>query len=118
MRLVRREGSRLDSLNYVFCSDDFLFRFNQRFLDHHTYTDILTFPFHQEGEPILADIYISTDRVKDNAQNLDITFYNELLRVIFHGALHLCGYSDKTQNEQALMRKTEDQYLEKFFRST
>lgn len=87
---------------------------NRDFLQHDCYTDIITFTLSEKGEPIDAEVYISTDRVKDNAQSLGIPYRQEMLRVLFHGALHLCGYNDKKKSEIALMRQKEDQYLQLF----
>ncbi len=113
-RLFRKEKQKLGSINYVFCSDEYLLEINRSFLQHDYYTDIITFGLSAPGEPIEAEIYISIDRVKDNAKQLGISFRDEMLRVVFHGALHLCGYRDKKKAEIALMRKKEDQYLRSF----
>lgn len=110
--LFSKEGRALGELNYVFCSDDFLLDINKRFLDHDYYTDIITFGLSGEGSEVIeGEIYISVDRVADNAKQLDIPFADELCRVVFHGALHLCGYGDKTKREIAVMRNKEDEYL-------
>lgn len=101
----------MNSLTYIFCSDGFLLQMNRDFLQHDFYTDILTFGLSEKGEPIEAEVYISLDRVKDNAQTLKTGYKQEILRVIFHGALHLCGYKDKKKSETLLMRAKEDQYL-------
>jgi rRNA maturation RNase YbeY len=101
----------LGELNYVFCSDDYLLDINQRFLRHDFYTDIITFDLSEEPGIVSGEIYISVDRVMDNARDLKIPFYTEMLRVLFHGALHLCGYRDKTKSEIASMRNKEEQYL-------
>jgi rRNA maturation RNase YbeY len=84
---------------------------NKDFLQHDYYTDIITFGLSEKGAPVEAEIYISIDRVKDNARSLSESFKDEICRVIFHGALHLCGYQDKKKSEIALMRAKEDQYL-------
>ena len=109
--LFKKEKQTLGSLTYVFCSDAFLLRMNRDFLQHDYYTDIITFGLSEKGQPIEAEIYISIDRVKENATTLGITFADEACRVIFHGALHLCGYKDKKKSEIAIMRDKEDQYL-------
>ena len=93
-----------------FCSDDFLLEINQQFLDHDTLTDIVTFDY-TEGTILNGEIYISTDRVGDNAKDFNVTFETELLRVIIHGLLHMCGYGDKTEEEKLQMRSKEDEYL-------
>lgn len=110
-RIFRRERRPLASINYVFCSDNYLLQINKDFLSHDFYTDIVTFDLSSNGEPVEAEIYISVDRVRDNAINLGLPFQQELLRVVFHGALHLCGYRDKTKSEITIMRAKEDQYL-------
>lgn len=110
-RIFRREHRPLASVSYVFCSDNYLLQINKDFLSHDFYTDIVTFDLSVKGEPAEAEVYISVDRVRDNAGNLGLSFQQELLRVIFHGALHLCGYRDKTKSEITIMRTKEDQYL-------
>ena len=109
--LFKKERKPLADLTYVFCSDERLLQINRQFLQHDFYTDIITFPLSQPREPITAEIYISVDRVRENAKKFGVSMKNELLRVILHGALHLCGYGDKTAPEQAKMRKLEDKYL-------
>lgn len=113
--LFRKEGQRLQSLNYIFCSDTYLLAVNQEFLQHDFYTDILTFDLSEPGHPKNAEIYISVDRVRDNASNYDTSFKKELHRVILHGALHLCGYKDKSPSEAKKIRKMEDKYMELYF---
>jgi probable rRNA maturation factor len=99
-------------LQYVFCSDEFLYAMNVDFLKHDTYTDIITFDLSDDRKKLIAgEIYISVDRVAANALELGLPFEQEVLRVIFHGALHLCGYSDKTKTAKAEMRSKEDYYL-------
>jgi len=112
--LFKAEKQKLAHLQYVFCSDDYLLEINRSFLQHDYYTDIITFGLSQPNSPIEGEIYISTDRVKDNAESLGISFKEEMLRVIFHGALHLCGYKDKKKSEIALMRSKEEYYLRLF----
>jgi probable rRNA maturation factor len=103
------EGYELNRLDIIFCSDDFLLEVNQKHLGHDFYTDIITFPLNEN--PLLAEIYISIDRVKDNAQTLDIPFERELHRVMIHGVLHLCGYDDHEEEDIKIIRKKEDFYL-------
>jgi len=110
-QLFRREQRELETLNYVFCSDRRLLQINRQYLSHDDLTDIITFELSPRGGPIVGEIYISTDRVRDNAKLLGVSLKEELHRVIFHGALHLCGYSDKTGEAKAKMRKLEDQNL-------
>ena len=116
--LFIKENFTLRSITYVFCSDKFLLQINRDFLQHDYYTDIISFPLSKKGEPIEAEIYISVDRVKENAQVLGKTYQNEMYRVLFHGALHLCGYKDKKKSDVELMRKKEDQYLHLFEKSS
>lgn len=109
--LFKKEKCAFISLTYVFCSDDYLLAINQQFLKHDSYTDIISFNLSTGGAPVEGEIYISLDRVKENASFLQVAYSSELHRVIFHGALHLCGYKDKRASDKALMRKKEDQYL-------
>lgn len=110
--IFKKEKKQLAGVRYVFCSDDMLLDINRNFLQHDYFTDIITFGLSEKGEPIEGEIYISIDRVKDNAQMLGVTYKEEMLRVLFHGALHLCGYKDKTKSEIITMRAKEDQYLQ------
>ena len=109
--LFRKEKTRLKQLQYIFCSDEYLLQINKEHLQHNYYTDIITFDLSDTPEAVTGEIYISVDRVKDNAQNYEVSLKQELLRVIFHGALHLCGYKDKSEKDQVTMRKAEDKYL-------
>jgi probable rRNA maturation factor len=113
--LFKREKKALASLTYIFCSDKALLDINQQFLQHDYYTDIITFNLAPRNHAVEGEIYISLDRVRENALNLDEYFYRELHRVIFHGALHLCGYKDKTNKDLLIMRTTEDFYLKRYF---
>lgn len=107
---IARERKRCGELNFVFTTDEALFKINVEFLNHHTYTDIITFDS-CEGDLVNGDIMISIDRVRDNAAQFAVTFDDELHRVLVHGVLHLCGYKDKTSAEAAQMRKLEGQAL-------
>jgi rRNA maturation RNase YbeY len=107
---LKKEGFELGELSYNFCTDEHLLGLNITHLNHDFYTDIITFELN-ENKTIIGDIYISIDRVKDNAKQNDKTFSNELKRVIVHGALHLCGFKDKTKKDATLMREKEDYYL-------
>lgn len=98
------------TLNYIFCNDSYLLTINQQYLDHDTYTDIITFDY-STGKVISGDIFISVDRVRENALSFNKTFENELNRVIIHGILHLCGLKDKSAEESKRMRSEEDHYL-------
>lgn len=110
--LFKKEKTKLEQLQYIFCSDEYLLTINKQHLNHNYYTDIITFDLSDKPDAVTGEIYISIDRVRDNAQTYQVSFKQELLRVIFHGALHLCGYKDKTEKDQALMRKAEDKYLQ------
>lgn len=114
LKLFHKEGFQVETVNYIFCSDNYLISINKIFLHHDTFTDIITFQYSAHNEPLSSDIYISVDRVKDNAQLYNTTLLNELYRVIFHGALHLCGYKDKSQLDTQKMRSMEDYYLKRF----
>lgn len=100
-----------DCINYIFCSDEYLLELNRQHLDHDYLTDILTFPYSQPEDPLLADIYISVDRVRDNAETEGVSFIDELHRVIAHGTLHLLGYQDGSEVEKAAMREEENAAL-------
>ncbi len=116
--LFKKEGKKLAGLQYIFCSDKYLLEMNQQYLQHDYYTDIITFDLSDKNQPINAEIYISVDRVRDNARQFNSSIKQELHRVIFHGALHLCGYKDKTVGESKEMRNKEEKYLGLFDRST
>jgi len=110
--IFKKEKKKAGSVSYVFCTDDYLLRINRDYLKHDYFTDIITFDLSQPGTGIIdAEIYISIDTVRDNANRFNTTIKNELHRVIFHGILHLCGYKDKTAKDQALMTKMEEHYL-------
>ena len=108
------EGKTLSRADYIFCSDDYLLQINKNFLQHDFFTDIITFPLSESGQPVIAEIYISLDRIKENAAYLGTSFINETFRVLCHGALHLCGYADKTKKQQIQMRAKEDFYINLF----
>ena len=108
-KVAALEKKRINGISYIFCSDDYLHKLNVEYLNHDTLTDILTFPYNRS--PLEGDIFISIDRVRDNANDLNIPFEDELHRVIIHGVLHLCGYLDETDEEEELMRKKEDEAL-------
>ncbi|MCU7550955.1 rRNA maturation RNase YbeY [Chitinophagaceae bacterium LB-8] len=114
LELFKREGKKVDTVNYIFCTDEYLIDLNMEYLNHDTYTDIITFFYSENDQPVLSDIYISIERVKENAVQFQTSIKNELLRVLFHGALHLCGYKDKKAEEEKLMREKEEYYLKLF----
>ena len=113
--IFKKEKKKLQHLQYIFCSDNYLLDINKTYLNHDFYTDIISFDLSDKGEPTLGEIYISVERVIDNANNFDSSFKEEIHRVIFHGALHLCGYKDKSPKEEIEMRKMEDKYLSLYF---
>ena len=108
--VVRMGGKKVGSINYIFCTDAFLVFINKQYLKHNYYTDIITFDY-SERKTMNGEIYISIDRVKENATSFGVTFPVELNRVIIHGVLHLLGYTDKTAAQKTLMRKKEDACL-------
>lgn len=110
-QVIRKEGKVPGDISYIFCDDNHMLENNIAFLDHDTYTDIITFD-DCVGSIINGSILISLDRVADNAEKFNKSFENELLRVIVHGTLHLCGYKDKTDEEAMVMRQKEDESLE------
>lgn len=118
VKLFKAEGRPLQRLDYVFCSDSYLLKMNQKWLQHDSYTDIITFDLSEKNAGIVGEIYISIDRVRENAISFKTRFNDELRRVVFHGALHLCGYKDKSQAQQSKMRRSETQWLRLFSRST
>lgn len=109
--VVSEESYEIAELNYIFCSDEHLLAINRKFLNHDFYTDIITFDNSNDPHLIAGDIFISVERVRENAKDLDIDFQHELHRVIIHGVLHLMGYDDKAEDDQQLMRKKEDTCL-------
>ena len=112
-RVISSEGKRLGEISYIFCDDDYLLDINQRFLDHDTYTDIISFD-DSMGNLLNGDIYISTERVHENALEFNEDFETELKRVIIHGILHYCGYKDKSEEDAALMREKESEKIKLF----
>ncbi len=112
-KVISSEEKQLGEINYIFCDDHYLYKINLKFLDHDTYTDIISFD-NSEGDELNGDIFISTDRVTENAKEYNVDFSEELKRVIIHGILHFCGYGDKTESEAALMRQKEDEKIALF----
>nr|WP_227740437.1 rRNA maturation RNase YbeY [Salegentibacter sp. BLCTC] len=111
--VISSEEKDLGEINYIFCDDDYLHKINLKFLNHDTYTDIISFD-NTEGNELNGDIFISTDRVVENAKEYNVEFNQEIKRVMAHGILHLCGYRDKTESEAALMRQKEDEKIALF----
>lgn len=110
---ITAEGYKLEELNFILCSDEYLLRINQDFLQHDDYTDVITFDNSEELKTIVGDIFISLERIKENAAEFKSTVIKELCRVIIHGTLHLLGYKDKTKAAKTLMTEKEDFYLAK-----
>lgn len=109
-QLIQEEKKKKGDISVIFCSDEYLLEMNKTHLNHDYYTDIITFNY-VEGNIISGDLFISVDRVKENAVKFDVSFYEELYRVILHGILHLVGYNDKTDEEKNVMREKENYYL-------
>lgn len=110
-KLFITEKKKLGNLSFIFCSDEHLLTINKDFLKHDFYTDVITFDLSTSKKEIVGEVYVSIDRIKDNAMHLGLSFKEELHRVIFHGALHLCGYKDKNKTDQQLMTLAENKYL-------
>ena len=108
------EGFTLSEINYIFSLDEYLHKINLQYLDHDTFTDIITFDNSEEEKLIEGDIFVSIDRVKENAKDFNSPYEQELRRVLVHGVLHLCGYFDKSVEDQKLMRMKEEFYLNTF----
>ena len=109
-KIIITEEKRLGEINYIFCDDEYLLKINQDYLQHDYYTDIITFD-QVRGKTISGEIFVSLQRIKDNASLISKNYEEEKKRVIAHGILHLCGYKDKTEEEQKPMRAKEDFYL-------
>lgn len=109
-KAINSENCKEGELNYIFCCDDYLHKINVDFLNHDTLTDIISFDY-SVGKELHGDIYISVERVEDNAKDFDVSFEDELSRVMIHGILHYCGYKDKSEEDAKLMRSKEDYYL-------
>ncbi|WP_316816789.1 rRNA maturation RNase YbeY [Pedobacter nyackensis] len=114
---ISEEGYVLQELNFILCSDEYLLRINQEYLNHDTYTDVITFDNSEILKTIIGDIFISIERIKENATAFKHTVAQELCRVIIHGTLHLLGYKDKSKAAKTLMTAKEDYYLSKLFNS-
>ena len=114
LEIFHDHSTRLESLQYVLCSDEYLLNINKEFLAHDTYTDIITFTLSEPEAAIIGEVYISLERVQENAARLKVPVQVELRRVFIHGALHLCGYLDKTPAAKKLMTEKEDFYLDRF----
>lgn len=113
--LVLGEKQKLGDINYIFCDDAYLLELNQKYLQHDTLTDIITFDYSEQGI-ISGDIYISIERVRENANIFQVSFDEELLRVLSHGVMHLCGYKDKTDADATLMRQKENFAIQSYYK--
>lgn len=111
--IILAENKKLGDINYIFCDDEYLLKVNQDYLQHDYYTDIITFDY-VKGKTISGEIFVSLQRISDNASTLSKDYEEELRRVLAHGILHLSGYKDKTEEEEKLMRNKEDHYLAKY----
>ncbi len=113
LAILTSEKKQLGELNYIFCDDEYLYKINVEYLNHDTLTDIISFDY-TEGNRVSGDIFISVERVRDNASEFKVSFQDELLRVMAHGVLHYCGYKDKSQEDEQLMRTKEDEKIHLF----
>ena len=113
--IFRKERQTLNSINYIFCSDRAILEINKKYLNHDFYTDVITFDLSPDNKAISAEVYISIERIRDNAKQLRLSIKSELHRVLFHAALHLCGYNDKRKGDKEIMRKRENELLTKYF---
>jgi probable rRNA maturation factor len=112
--IFKKELVDFEHITYIFCTDSYLLDLNRTFLKHHTLTDILTFPLSEPNQPIIAEIYLSTERVKENSFLFNTDFNHEIIRVIIHGTLHLCNYNDRTKAQKKKMRLKENFYLNQY----
>ena len=112
--IFKKELQNLGSINYIFCSDKAILEINKKYLNHDFYTDVITFDLSQDNKAISAEVYISIERIRDNAKQLGLSIKSELHRVLFHAALHLCGYNDKKKKDKEIMRKKENELLAKY----
>lgn len=109
---IEEEGFELGDISFTFCTDEELHKINLQYLEHDTYTDIISFDY-SVGKILQGEIFISVDRVEENSKEFNVAFVTELSRVIIHGVLHYCGYKDKSEDDTAIMRKMEDYYMSK-----
>ena len=112
-RIIESEGFNEGEINYIFCDDDYLHKINVEYLDHDTLTDIISFDY-SVGNVLQGDIFVSVERVQDNAKDFNVSFEEELKRVLSHGVLHYCGYKDKSLEDEVLMRSKEDEKMQMF----
>lgn len=112
-KVISSENKDEGEINYIFCDDDYLIELNQQYLDHDTLTDIISFDY-SEGNHLQGDIFISVERVHDNAEDFNVPFEEELKRVLVHGVLHYCGYKDKSEEDEKIMRLKEEEKMKMF----
>ena len=112
-RVIASENKKEGDINYIFCDDDFILDINQKYLEHDYYTDIISFDY-SVGNELHGDIFVSVDRVRENAEDFNVSFDDELRRVIIHGVLHYCGYKDKSEEDERMMRVKEDEKMAMF----
>lgn len=111
--VILSENKKEGEINYIFCDDDYLLEINQQYLDHDTLTDIISFDY-SVGNELNGDIFVSVERVKENASDFNVTFHEEIQRVLVHGILHYCGYKDKTESDELVMRSKEEEKMKMF----
>ena len=111
--VILSENKKEGEINYIFCDDDYLLEINRQYLDHDTLTDIISFDY-SFGNEIIGDIFVSVERVKENASDYKVTFHEEIQRVLVHGILHYCGYKDKTESDELVMRFKEEEKMKMF----
>lgn len=111
--VILSENKKEGEINYIFCNDDYLLEINQQYLDHDTLTDIISFDY-SVGNELNGDIFVSVERVKENASDFNVTFQEEIQRVLVHGILHYCGYKDKTESDELVMRSKEEEKMKMF----
>ena len=112
-KVIISENKKEGEINYIFCDDDYLLEINQQYLDHDTLTDIISFDY-TVGNELHGDVFISIDRVRENSEEFKVSFENELNRVMVHGILHYCGFKDKTEDDEKMMRLKEDEKIKMF----
>ena len=112
--IFKKYSKKLEAVNYIFCTDQYLLSLNKDFLKHNYYTDIITFELNKSDAPVLSDVFISIDRAKENAKRFNVSAYNEILRLLIHGTLHLCGFKDKEEKDYREMKELENRYLIRF----
>lgn len=115
LTIFRDYSKRVENVNYIFCTDKYLLELNSQYLNHNYYTDIITFELNDTKGPVISDIYISIERARENAELHSVSYLNEIMRLMIHGALHLCGQKDKIEKDFKKMKELEEFYLNKWF---